>query len=82
LQEKFEDTKGLIRSCKSKCRNAMDKRKRTNNDLQNTQQKTKDREIKLHYKPGINLINTIQNCIYKVKIGKRKNKCFSPVKQN
>ena len=37
-EEEFEDTKGVIRIRKSKA-----KRKRTNNDLQNTTQKTIDR---------------------------------------
>ena len=38
-----KDTKGVIRSCKSKNdRNTMAKRKRTNNDVQNTTLKTKD----------------------------------------
>jgi hypothetical protein len=36
LQERFEDTKGAIGSCKSK------DRQRTNNDLQRTTHKTKD----------------------------------------
>jgi hypothetical protein len=45
LQETCTDTKGVIRSHKSKNRqhNGQKKRdKRTNNDLQNTSQKTKD----------------------------------------
>jgi len=45
--EEFEDTKVVIRICKSKKdgqHNDQKKRdKRTNNDLQNTTQKTKDR---------------------------------------
>ena len=44
-QEEFEDTNGIIRSRKSKDRqhNGQKKEdKRTNNDLQNTTQKTKD----------------------------------------
>jgi hypothetical protein len=41
--EKFEDTKGIIRSANRRTDNAMDKRKGTNNDLKNTAQKTKDR---------------------------------------
>jgi len=41
---KFEDIKGVIRSRKSmKTGNTMVKRKRTNTDLQNNTQKTKDR---------------------------------------
>jgi len=38
--EDFEDNKGVIRICKSMTDNTMVKRKRTNNDLQNTTQKT------------------------------------------
>jgi hypothetical protein len=45
-QEEFEDTKGVIRSCKSKNyrqRNGQKKKdKRANNDLQTTTLKTKD----------------------------------------
>ena len=44
-EEKFEDAKGVIRSRKSKCRQYNDQKKkykRTNNDLQNITQKTKD----------------------------------------
>jgi hypothetical protein len=44
LQEKFEDTKGVIRNRKSYDRRhngQMKKRKRTNNDLQNTTGKIK-----------------------------------------
>jgi hypothetical protein len=37
----FEDTKGVIRSLNERTDNTMAKRKR-NNDLQNTTQKTKD----------------------------------------
>ena len=48
LQDKFEDTKGVIRSHKSKKdRNAMAKRKkdkRTNNNLQNSTQKTEQKQ--------------------------------------
>jgi len=40
LEEEFEDTKGVIRSCKLKTDNTMTKR--TNNDLQNITQITKD----------------------------------------
>jgi hypothetical protein len=47
LQEEFEDTKGVIKIHKSKKdrqHNDQNKKdKRTNNDLQNTTQKTKDR---------------------------------------
>ena len=44
-REKFEDTKGVIRSHKSKDRQYNGRKKndkRTNNDLQNITQKTKD----------------------------------------
>ena len=52
INEKFEDTKGVIRSRNSKDRqhNTMVERKkdkRTNNDLQNITQKTKDRAIRV-----------------------------------
>jgi hypothetical protein len=40
--KKVEDTKGVIRIRKSK-KDIMAKRKRTNNDLQNTMRKSKDR---------------------------------------
>jgi hypothetical protein len=45
IKEEFEDTRGTIRICKSKDRqhNSQAKKgKRTNNDLQNITQKTKD----------------------------------------
>jgi hypothetical protein len=44
FHEKFEGTKGVIRKHKSKDRqcNIMAKRKRTDNDLQNTTEKNKD----------------------------------------
>ena len=48
-EQEFEDTKGIIRIHKSKDRqhNGQKKKdKRTNNDLQNTTQKTKDRATK------------------------------------
>jgi hypothetical protein len=45
--EDFEDTKGVIRIRKSK------KDKRTNNDLQNTTQKTNDLGTRTPQKPGI-----------------------------
>jgi hypothetical protein len=40
LKEEFKDTKWVVRICKLKKDNTMDKR--SNNDLQNTTQKTKD----------------------------------------
>jgi hypothetical protein len=49
-EEKFEDTVGIIRNRKSKKdRQSMDKRnkpQRTNNDLQNITQKTKERQTR------------------------------------
>ena len=46
LQERFEDTKGAIGSCKSKDRQQNGEKnkdkQRTNNDLQSTTHKTKD----------------------------------------
>ena len=51
MKEEFEDTKGVIRirkSKKNKQHNGQKKKdKRTNNDLQNITQKTKDRAIKV-----------------------------------
>jgi hypothetical protein len=53
--EEFEDTKGVIWIRKSKrTHNRMAKRKRTNNNLQNTTQNYKDIQHKLHYKPRVN----------------------------
>jgi len=51
---KFEDTKGIIRRRKTKKRhyNGQKKDKRTNNDLQNITQKTKDRATRIPLKPG------------------------------
>jgi len=46
LQEKFQDTKGVIRSSKSK------KDRRTNNDLQSITQKSKDRATRTSLKTG------------------------------
>ena len=43
VQEKFDDTKGLILIRRSKD-NTMANRKKTNNDLQNTTQKTNDEQ--------------------------------------
>ena len=45
-QEEFEDTKGVIRRCKTwtdRQHNGQEKDKRTNNNLQNIAHKTKDR---------------------------------------
>jgi len=53
-KEEFEDTKGVIRSRKSKDRKhngQMKRNKRINNDLRNTLQKTKDRAIRTSLKP-------------------------------
>jgi hypothetical protein len=57
-QEEFEDTKEVIRFRKSKKnRQHNDQKKtekRTNNDLQNITQKTKDRVTRTPLKPGVN----------------------------
>ena len=42
LEEKFEDTKDVIRSCESKDNGRKKKDERTNNDLQNITQKSED----------------------------------------
>jgi len=42
-EKAFEDTKDVIRIRKSKERQHNGQKKKTNNDLQNTTQKTKDR---------------------------------------
>jgi hypothetical protein len=56
LQKLFEDTKGVIRSCKSTDRqqnNGQKKTdKRTNNDLKTLHRKVKMEQHKLHLKPG------------------------------
>ena len=55
LIEEFEDTKGVIRIRKSKKdrqHNGQKRDKRTNNDLQNTTQKTKDRVTTTPLKTG------------------------------
>ena len=54
--EEFEGTKMVIRIRKSKDREQNGQRrkyKRTNNDLQNTTQKTKDRVTRTPLKPGV-----------------------------
>jgi len=51
VEKKFEDTKEVIRKCKSRDRQYNDqtkKDKRANSDLQNTTQKTKDRATRTH----------------------------------
>jgi hypothetical protein len=57
--EIFEDTKGVIRIRKSKKdrqHNGQKKKdKRTNNDLQNTTHKPKDRATRTPLKTGVNL---------------------------
>jgi hypothetical protein len=56
LQEEFEETKGVIRirkSRKDRQHSGLSKEdKRTNNDLQNTTQKTKDRVTRTPLKLG------------------------------
>ena len=55
-QEKFEYTKGVIKSRKSKKnRQYNDQRKRTNNDLQNTTHKTKNRATRTPLKTQMRL---------------------------
>ena len=60
MQEQFEDTKGVIRICKSKDRqhNGEKKKKdnRRNKDLQNATQKTKERATRARtpLKQGVN----------------------------
>jgi len=56
-QEEFEDTEVVIRIRKSKNRQhngQKKKHKRTNNNLQNTTRKTKDRETRTTLKTGVN----------------------------
>jgi hypothetical protein len=51
--EKSEDTKGVIRSRKSKKERQLNYQcKRTNNDLQNTTRKAKDRPTRIPLKTG------------------------------
>ena len=55
VQEKFEDTKGVIRKCKLKDKQhngQYKKEKSTNNDLQSIIQKTKDRATRTTLKNG------------------------------
>ena len=58
LHEKFEDTKVVIRSRYSveeiQLNYQMKKKKKVNNDLQNTTQKTKDRAIRSPLKTEMN----------------------------
>jgi len=57
-QEKFEDTKGVTRDLKWKvrqCNGQKEKDNRTNNDLQNTIQKTKDRTTRTPLKTGVDI---------------------------
>jgi hypothetical protein len=58
-REEFEDTKVVIRIRKSrrnrKHNGEMEKDKRTNNDLQNTTQKTKDRATGTPLRSGVKL---------------------------
>ena len=54
--EEFEDTKGVIRICKSEKdrqnNGQMKENKTTNNDLQNTTQKTEDQATRTPLKTG------------------------------
>jgi hypothetical protein len=56
MSEEFEDTKGVIKNCKSKKDRQHNGRKktdkRTNNDLQNITHKTKDRVTRTPLKTG------------------------------
>jgi len=55
VEEKYEDTKGIIRICKLRDRqyNSQKKKdKKTNNDLKNTTLKTKDRATRTLLKTG------------------------------
>jgi hypothetical protein len=52
FQEELKDTKRVIRIVSRRIDNAMPKRKRTNNHLQNTTQKTKDRAKRTPIKTG------------------------------
>ena len=57
-QENFEDTKGVTRDLNSKVRQyngQKEKDNRTNNDLQNTIQKTKDRTTRTPLKTGVDI---------------------------
>ena len=57
VRKKFEDTKGVIRSRKLKDRQNQGQKKkdnRTNNDLQNITQETKDRAKRTLLKAGVN----------------------------
>jgi len=57
LQEEFEDTKGIIRIHKSKDRQYNSQNKKdnwTNNDLQSTTQKTRDRATRTLLKSVLN----------------------------
>ena len=58
VHEKFEDIKGVIRirkSMKDRQQNGQKKKdKRTNNDLQNTTHKSKDRVTQTPLKIGVN----------------------------
>ena len=52
-EKKTEDTKGVIRICKSKDRQYNGKKKPKNNDLQNTTQKTNDQALWTQQKLGL-----------------------------
>jgi hypothetical protein len=52
MEERLSDTKGVIRSRKSNDRQYNDQMKRTNNNLQNNTQKTKDRATRTPLKTG------------------------------
>jgi hypothetical protein len=54
LEEEFEDTKGVIRICKSKDRQTQWPKEKVqkDNDIQNTTQKTRDRVTRTPLKNG------------------------------
>jgi len=54
LEERFEDSKRVIRSRKPTDRQHNEPRKRTNNDLQNTTHKLKSEQNEPHKKPMVN----------------------------
>jgi hypothetical protein len=63
-KKKLEDIKGVIRSRIRRTDNTLDKRKRTNNDVQNTAQKTKDRPTtgtELAFSEGLAVLRGLSN---------------------
>jgi len=60
MQERFEDTKVVVRNCKSKVRQYNSERKKNKQDLQNTSlyRKIKNEKHEPHKKLGVNLVAT------------------------